>query len=279
MKPEYENISISEKENSFKFFRLSEPYFRSYWHFHPEMELTYIMKGEGMRYVGDSIEAFGPGDLVLLGKNIPHNWESFQQTTSGVEALVIQFPESILEQYSEFNYFGNLTREAKWGLHFNLPSHKVLNLIEALPGHDSTLRLIKFWELLYELKALDQRKLSSTGFDFQKLYKRESRINSLKAYIDMNICTGINIGSAAAHMQMTESYFCRWFKRNTGNTLVQYLNKLKVEMVCRELIYTDRNISEIAYDKGFENISHFNRVFKELKKVSPREYRNNWITQ
>jgi len=279
MKPEYENISLKEKENSFNFFRLSEPYFRSYWHFHPEMELTYIMKGEGMRYVGDSIETFGPGDLVLLGKNIPHNWESFQQTSTGVEALVIQFPEKILEQYSEFAYFSSFTQEAKWGLHFKLPGSKALELMEALPGYDNTLRLIKFWELLYELKALDHRKLSSTNFDLQKLYKRESRINSLKNFIDVNICAGINISSAAAHMQMTESYFCRWFKKNTGNTLVQYINKLKVEMVCRELIYTDRNISEIAYDKGFENISHFNRVFKELKQMSPREYRGIIVPQ
>lgn len=279
MNPEYENIRISEKENSFKFFRLSEEYFQSYWHFHPEMELTYIMKGEGMRYVGDSIESFGSGDLVLLGKNIPHNWESFQQMSSGVEAIVIQFPEKILEQYSEFSYFVNLIQDANRGLHFENPSKKVIELIEALPNHDNTLRLIKFWELLYELMTHDNRRLSSTGFDLQKLYKRESRINSLKVYIDRNIGTGISITNAAAHMQMTESYFCRWFKRNTGNTLVQYVNKMKVEMVCRELIYSDRNISEIAYEKGFENISHFNRVFKELKKVSPREYRKNVLAQ
>lgn len=272
MKPVFENISLDEENKSLKIFWIRERGFKSFWHFHPQMELTYIFEGEGMRYVGDSIETFGEGDLILLGKNLPHNWASFENSENA-RALVIQFPESILTHYSEFSFFEELFSKAKGGLHFEAPDSKLIDLMEGLEECDKALKLIKFFEILYYLKIQSSRTLSGEGFNIQKLNRRETRINKIKNYLNDRISRPVSLPEVAGYMQMTESYFCRWFKKNTGKTLVNYINKLRIEMVCRELKLTDKNISEIAYENGFENISHFNRVFKTLKGLSPRQYR------
>lgn len=272
MKPVFENISLQEQTKSLKIFSIRERGFKSFWHFHPQMELTYIIEGEGMRYVGDNIEAFGEGDLVLLGKNLPHNWASFENSQTA-RALVIQFPENIITHYSEFSFFEELFSQAKGGLHFDIPHAKLIQLIKNLEDADNTLKLIKFFEILYYLKNQSSRILSGDGFTVQKLNSRETRINKVKNYINDRLTRPVSLSEVAGYMQMTESYFCRWFKKNTGKSLVNYINKLRVEMVCRELKLTDKTISEIAYANGFENISHFNRIFKKLKEVSPRKYR------
>lgn len=272
MKPVFENISLKEQNKSLKIFSIKERGFRNFWHFHPQMELTYIIEGEGMRYVGDSIETFGAGDLVLLGKNLPHNWASFENSENA-HAMVIQFSENILSHYSEFSFFEDLFTNAKGGLLFETPDNKLIDLIKGLEECDIALKLIKFFEILYFLKNQSSRTLSGEGFNVQKLNKRETRINKIKIHLNNRISQPVSLSEVAGYMQMTESYFCRWFKKNTGKTLVNYINKLRIEMVCRELRLTDKNIAEIAYENGFENISHFNRVFKNLKEVSPRQYR------
>lgn len=273
MKPVFENISLDVSGRSLKIFAIEEAYFRSFWHFHPQLELTYIIDGEGMRYVGDSIEVFGPGDLVLLGKNIPHNWESFSHSAPGVRALVIQFSEDILLHFPEFRELKQLGERAGSGLHYQYCKPEIVGLLEKLQDWKGSYQLIKFFEILLELSHQASKRLSGTGFDLQGLNSRETRINKVKEYISKHFASPLPLEEIASYMKMTESYFCRWFKKNTGNTFTQYINKLRVEMICRELVVTDTRISEIAYHNGFENISHFNRVFKDLKGVPPGHYR------
>lgn len=275
MLPIFEKVSLADVTSSIKVFKREEDYFKSYWHYHPEMELTYIVKGEGFRYVGDSIEQFSSGDFVLLGKNIPHNWESLpRKEVTGAEALIIQFPEAIFSGYPEFNHFESLLNLSKLGISFS-PKEHVLNKMREIFRNDNPLKLIKFFELFHSLSVENsKRSLSSERFSFSKYSHLESRINKAKSYIDSHI-HGIKLSEISAEMKMTESYFCRWFKKSTGHTLIQYCNRLKVELVCRELVFTDKDISGIAYENGFENISHFNRVFKALKGISPKKYRQN----
>lgn len=273
MRPVLEHISLNEGGSSLKIFTVDDLIFKSFWHFHPQLELTYIISGEGMRYVGDSIETFGAGDLVLVGKNTPHNWESFDNFSGKAEALVVQFSGDLFSPYSEFQSFQDFIKSAKKGLHFKDPGPALLNRIIQLRNSENALKLIKFLEIFYMIQKEPSRSLSSTAFNVQKLNNRETRINRVKNYINNQITEPISLTETATYMKMTESYFCRWFKKNTGKTLVNYINRLRVEMVCRDLKLTDKNISEIAYEKGFENISHFNRVFKSIKSVSPRDYR------
>lgn len=273
MKPIYENITLNVPGESLKIFTIEDDYFKSFWHFHPQLELTNIIEGEGMRYVGDSIEVFGPGDLVLLGKNIPHNWESFDHTPSKARALVIQFPEDIFLHFSEFRELKELSIRARKGLHYQNADPEIFKILNKLPEWDRSFQLIKFFEVLHTLNFQKSRKLSSTGFDLQGINNRETRINNVRKYMTAHISSPLSLEEMASYMKMTESYFCRWFKKNTGNTFTQYINKIRIEMICRELIVTDKSISEIAYSKGFENISHFNRVFKSFKEISPRLYR------
>lgn len=276
MNPEFEHIKLENKNGSLKLFQINEAYFKDDWHFHTRMELTYIIKGTGMRYVGDHSEIFKDGDLVLLGKNIPHKWDSFRNYgSSGVEAIMIQFPEEICKCYSEFQVLGPMLQKSLKGIVFRHPSMRLLQLLHQLTTKDSALQLIKFLEILVLLKEEEMDTLSSTAFNSQNLQKVESRINKVKTFIDTSIYKIIRVSEMAEYMQMSDSYFCRWFKKNLEHTPVQYINELKVELVCRELVMTDKNISEIAYDMGFENISHFNRVFRGIKNVSPREFRKN----
>ncbi|HET8854412.1 MAG TPA: AraC family transcriptional regulator [Salinimicrobium sp.] len=274
MLPQFENITLSKEEASLKIFQRKERHFQSYWHFHPEMELTYIVRGEGLRHVGDSIENFSSGDLVLLGKNIPHNWQSFSdESTDGVEAVVIQFSENIFSGFPEFRFFNPLIQQAGHGLELKA-GEELLGEIRSLCEYDKNLQLIKFLDIFYRLSQIRQKRcLSGEKFSFDRISKMESRINRAREFIDLNIKGSIKLQDVAAHMKMTQSYFCRWFKKNTGHSLVRYINTLKIELVCRELVLTDKDISVIAYETGFENISHFNRIFKRLKNVSPSTYR------
>ena len=128
MKAELEEIGIDKSEKSFQFFQISNTAFLPYWHYHPELELTLISKGDGTRFIGDSIDSFSDGDLVLVGKNLPHHWVSTTQEKSQ-EAFVFQFEESLFQAFKECQLFENLFDKARRGIHFYAPKKSLINSI------------------------------------------------------------------------------------------------------------------------------------------------------
>lgn len=276
MKAQLETILLSEGNTSFKYFKLEEKAFGPYWHYHPEFELTFIKRGKGLRFVGDHIGAFEDGDLVLLGKNLPHDWVSEQgNEQEDSVAYVIQFSEAWFSNIPEATTLQGLFGKAQYGLLFQHVPRTIIDKIIELEDLSPFKRLIRVLEIMHELDLeKEPQQLSSIAFHHKaKGNKYQSRTQGVTAYILERLEQPLKLEAVAAFSGMTIPAFCRWFKQAVGLSFVSYLHQVRIEKACHFLIQTDWRVSEIAFRTGFESLSHFNRTFKKLKMTSPSAYR------
>ena len=278
MRPELEFISEVKKGQSFQFLQLEVPTFPHIWHYHPEIELTYIINGRGIRYVGDDISTFENGDLVLLGENLPHTWVTQGANISEIQkALVFQFPVSLVEAFPELRHISDFLKEAKSGFVFPDIGSRIIELICGFGNLPPHRQLFSLLDILDQLSSQPRISLSvGTNHSLASIEKEQNRMDRIKRFLHENSQKQILLGEVAELMHMTPTYFCRWFKQGTGHTLITYLNKLRIENATRYLVSTDSNVSEIAFLTGFENATHFNRIFKKEKNISPQAYRKQF---
>jgi AraC-like DNA-binding protein len=262
--------------------RRSDPRFGFTWHFHPEIELTLIVRSRGRRFVGDSIEPYDDGDLVLLGPDLPHTWDSDPRRKGPHEAVFCQFSASFLGpdflRAPELAPVRRLLDRAARGLRFSGKTQKAAaRRMEGMDRLQGLARLAALLEVLDLLaRSRDVRPLSSREFVPALRRGDAGRIDRVCRFLNER-CTGrITLAEAAAAAHLSIPAFSRSFRRKTGRTLVAYLNELRTGLACRELIESDRAVSEIAFDTGFNNLSNFNRRFLELKGRSPREFRREF---
>jgi len=280
-KADYEKVPLARGESfACREFRL--PRFNSPWHFHPEIELTYIANSSGQRFVGDSIEPFESGDLVLVGANLPHFWRNFATAKSRTEfahSLVIQFRSDFLGETfleaPELRPVADLLERAKRGLQFSGATRdRVAEAIRKMKGMSGPGRVANLLTMLAQLAAADDwRILSSSGFAPNLDENAVDRIARCHRYVFANIEGEIRLEGAAAAAGMSPSAFCRYFRRATGKTFFDFVNELRTGQACRLLIETDLSITGICYAAGFSSLSNFNRRFREHKGVTPREFR------
>ena len=276
LKPQLEIITPLSTERLFYFFKQESIAFQPFWHYHPEMELTLIIEGNGTRFVGDSIEQFQSGDLVLLGANIPHHWVSTTPSQRYQRAVAVQFNANRLLALQEASSLRSLFQQARRGLLFTQPSASFINQFQQFPKEDSLRQLCLFLDLMHQL-ALDKhtRQLSSTASSFGQVANRHtSRTQKVIQYLLEHLDQKLTVPELASFTGLAETSFCRWFKKSTGHSFITFLQKARVEKACNYLLQTDWDISEIAYRTGFEHISSFNRTFKTLKQQTPSAYRN-----
>lgn len=282
MKAQLETIHLSGAGRSYHYFRLSQKTFLSYWHYHPALELTYIEKGRGIRVVGDHIDSFREGDLVLLGKNIPHNWTSTASPSDGQSrAYVFQFEKTALGQVPEWVGLYPLFERAQKGIYFPSPSEELLVRIKNQPDDSSLAGLINFLQIL-ELLSQDKQFsiLSSIAFTQSPLEDRHrQRTSAVQQYLMDHLEESISLGRMAQAFHLSPPAFSRWFREAFGQTFVGYVNALRIERICQQLLAEDVPIAEIAFRNGFESLSHFNRLFKKIKRQSPREYRKKQFSE
>jgi len=279
-KASYERVD-PEPGRSFAFRKFDLLRFDSPWHFHPEIELTLILAGRGRRFVGDHIEDYGPGDLVLVGPGLPHYWHSEPAKGSDgrVRSLVFQFlPDFLGHEFlemPEMKGVARLFRKASRGLHFHGDTRDevadVMNGLEKRAGAGQLMGLLNILNLLGE--ARDARMLASQGFSpvFDTL--AEERINRSQNYVLEHLSEPIHLEQVASHVNMSPSAFSRYFKKVMGKTFSRFVNELRVGQACRALLETDLSIAEIAFRSGYNNLSNFNRRFLELRGVNPRSFR------
>ncbi|WP_282179925.1 AraC family transcriptional regulator [Maribacter stanieri] len=277
MKLVIEKIGLQETKSSFHFFKLEVDAFKPFWHYHPELELTFIIKGQGTRFIGNSIMPFFENDLVLLGANLPHNYTSLiQNTKQKYEAIVLQFPAAIFSSLKECDMLFPLYKEAERGIQFITPDEETLRLLhgfEALHKVDQLAVLLQILHLLF--KDTNRKHLSSKTYHNSIInLKGQSKIKSTTSYILENLDKKLTVPQMAQRTNMVEQSFCRWFKSAVGHSFVTFLNLARIEQACMYLSTTDKYIQAIAFDCGFENLSHFNRTFKKIKGKSPREFRS-----
>ncbi len=281
---------------SFALKRRRDRRFEFAWHFHPEVELTWIVRSRGRRFVGDSIEDYRDGDLVLLGPGLPHTWHSDVDKSiryvcpppgkdkhTGLicphEAVVVQFAPAFLGEdflrAPELLGVRRLLDRAARGLAFGPRTlRRAAALLERMEEIDGLPRLRAILELLERLGAArDLRPLASRAPASPRREDLE-RIDRVCRFLAERYTGDVALPEAAEVAHLSVPAFCRFFKSRTGRTLVAYLNELRIGRACRLLMETEHSVSEICYDAGFHNLSNFNRRFLELKRTTPRAFRD-----
>lgn len=260
-------------------------HFYNKWHFHPELELTYIIHGKGNRFVGDSIEFFEDGDLVLIGENLPHVWKNDSSYFEGRDdqiamANVIQFlPKFFGETFyglKELENIRTLFEKSTLGLRIEGETKvKVVHLMSKIFDTDNSLKRLCILLEILELIAIsdDLKQLSSQAFvdAYQKFDTQ--KINKVYEFTLNQYHRKILIEEAAIVANMSVPNFCKYFKSRTQKTYIQFLTEVRIGFACRMLIENKKSIQQIAFDCGFHNLSNFNRSFRLLKNQKPAEYK------
>jgi YesN/AraC family two-component response regulator len=282
MKPLYKPISSDDSSLFKAVLQENEKEFEYPWHYHPEYELTYILTSHGVRYVGNSIENFQDNDLVLVGSNLPHCWinpEDHQQTS---HAIVIylnkEFADCEWMKTNEFAALSQLFELSKKGVKFEksvslkLKQH-FFQLLQAAPFEKMMLLLQILNELSHTKKF---HTLCDHGFSYDLNTSNNDRLNLIYKYIHTHYRQKITLADIAAQVHMSEEYFSRYFSKVMKKTFFEFLNEYKINRACKLLIETDKQISEICYDSGFESIPFFYRQFKRFKNSQPKSYRSTY---
>lgn len=273
--------SISQN-NSFNLESHSYKNLLNVWHYHPKLELVLILESAGTRFIGDSIENFSPGEIVLIGKNLPHLWlhdkNNFEENSSHkARNHVIHFHENFttgLAKIPEMACINDLFDRASRGIGFKKASNshiiQTFNKMFELHGYDKVIALLKVLKYLSEQKEYSI--LSSAGYVNSFKERKNSKIVPVYEYIMNNFTERVCLDRAAALANMNPSAFSRYFKRIHKETFTRFVNEVKIGYACKLLIEQKYNISEICYRSGFNNVSNFNRQFKSLKKMTPTEF-------
>lgn len=277
MKPLLEDIGKKRGDHSFLAFELKKNRLEFYWHYHPEYELTYIINGKGRRLIGDHHEYFESGDLVLIGPGLPHTWVSDSSMKDTCEAVVIQFSIDFIERFTELGELraiNQLLQASKQGVSISGNISTALKeSIKELPAKEGIEKVIDLLEILNALSTSTITPLASSLYQPLKGSENEKRINLVCTYIQQHATEVLTIHKAAALIHLSPSAFCKFFKRITGKTFSDYVNEIRIANVCNDLLATDKQVAEIAYENGFETLTYFNRIFLKKKNMRPSSYR------
>ena len=248
-----------------------------YWHFHPEYELVYIEGANGTRHVGDHISEYKETDLVLIGSNIPHlNFDYGVQTPYREAVLHIKpsFKTTFVDPLPELQNLTRLLDLSRYGLAFYGETRKEVGA--AL----KTLHTLKPFE--YFMAIMQILKRLSQSNEFQLLHtkpyknryskKEQTRIRDIYRLIDEGYQGKISVDEVAKSCNLTKPAFCRYFKKNTGSTFVEFLNQYRISQ-SKRLLLTGKNVSETCFECGFESLSYFNRTFKKVTGENPSAFK------
>ncbi|MBD0831384.1 AraC family transcriptional regulator [Aestuariibaculum sediminum] len=250
----------------------------AYWHFHPELELIYINKGQGKTHIGNHLSYFNNSQLILIGSNLPHNGFTDRLTANGTETT-IQFKSNFLGDdflnVPEMANIVSLFERAKRGIRFRVETkQKIGPKIEKLKKYDGLKRIFKFLEILDYLATTDDYNiLNADGFSFETEAQDSSKVDVIYKYVNKNFQRHISLDEIADEVSMTVPAFCRYFKKATGKTFTQLVNEYRVVHATKLLNESQMSIADICYECGFNNFSHFNKQFNEIVGKSASNYR------
>jgi AraC-like DNA-binding protein len=277
---------IKPADRSFVCFRRIEPFYSFDWHYHPELELTWIETSRGKRVVGDNVSDYGPGDLVLLGSNLPHTWATGGGTSrdsNAARAVVVQFDAQFagaaLCDAPEMRPVRRMFEASSRGLLFDARSCRdAVRHLAMLPDLEGPRRLIGLLEALAALAASAgrARPLASPAFNPVWNGDAQRRIERVCRHIQEHLAEPLRQGSLAKLAGMNASAFGRFFRKATGATVVDYINDVRIGHACRLLIDTEESILGISSMSGFNNLSHFNRQFRRFRGSTPSGFRERF---
>lgn len=251
--------------------------FYPHYHTHEENQLTLIIQGRGIAYIGDRIIEFKPGDIFFLGRQLPHVFKSEALPGNGVESISIFFLTGFMGDkflaIPESNNLASLLKEAARGI--RVSSDKNPQISQALiefpqaAGFDRVILLLK---LLQDISQQPNEYITGPDYRRPKRQADGEKINDVFNFLTTNYDKEITLATVADVAHMSPTAFCRYFKQHTRKSYSRFLNEIRVNQACRLLQENAESISQVAYSTGFNNISNFNRQFKKITGITPSEY-------
>ncbi|MGV8095491.1 MAG: helix-turn-helix domain-containing protein [Mangrovibacterium sp.] len=285
MPAQFEQI-ITKEDESFFIGIFQDNLGKSTWHYHNNFEISFITEGTGKRIVADSIEEFQPGDLVFIGRNLPHVWIADKETRTPsnrtLEMVFLQFTSNVLSPQllalPEFAHVKRALEFSERGIQIvGQTLNEVSEIMLQLPYLESFERMLHFFKLMDIIGKSDSNiQLASKEYMKMRFTTGNRRIAAIHDYLMNNYREDVDLKRLAALVSMAEGSLCRFFRMHMGMTIFEYLNKIKVELACKLLMDPDLKIVEVCLDSGFNNLSHFNKQFRKTTGVTPKEYRKRF---
>lgn len=252
-------------------------------HAHKHYELSLIPSGRGKRVVGNNVSIFENCDLILIGPDLPHRYEIIESDrNNSPECLVLYISVGLIQsgliQIPEFDKIKNLFSRALSGIVFRSYDVKTItNQIERLGSSNGIESMIALLDLLKALSEIEEQEIISLAHGLPlSLYKDLDQVKKVYDYVLRNIQENITLETAAEILHMAPGSFCRYFKKRTGKPFIQYLKEIRMSVASQMLSQTEKPISQICIESGYNNLANFNFYFKKTMKLTPSEYRKNF---
>ena len=272
----------------FLFKDLISPHFNPNWHFHPELQISFIVRGKGTRFIADHVETFEEEDLVLTGPNVPHLWRNdeayFNQNNNlSTRGLVIYFNSELLHsallQKNEFYHINKLIKNSARGIEFYGETKKeikgLLLKMEKVKGFKGILILLEIMDVLANSKNYSL--LASPAYTNVLKADDTNKMSLVYEYVMTNFKSKIALEDISNMLNMTTTSFCKYFKPRANKTFTRFVNEIRIGHARKLLLQDNLNISEIGYECGFSTLSNFNKQFKSIANMPPHEYRKLFL--
>lgn len=276
MKIEYEMVS-PDKGSSFRLLHhkmVRESDFVWQFHYHPEYEIVFVPGGSGTRHVGNHLSTYHQGDLVLIGSNLPHS--GFGLNSLGLhEEIVLQVrPECIPLHFTEMQTVATLLDRARFGISFSGPTREQVGaLMAGMIGQPPFKKMIMLLEVLEKLAVCEEYiTLNSSIVSPAFLSRHQARLQKVFSYVEKEYANGVQVQSAARLVGLSVPSFCNFFKKTTQITFSDFVNQYRIQKSCM-LLHQDKSISEICFECGFNNVTYFNRLFKQIMNETPSVFK------
>jgi AraC-like DNA-binding protein len=282
MLPSLEKVEANIN-HSFHINHLKVDCFPSLRHFHPEVEILLVVQGTGTPYVGDSVESFGPGDLVMVGPNVSHEWCSEKGSGDAIsEAIFILFNTEMMGSefwnLPESKIILKIIQQSERGIRLTGKTRdEVEFLMKRIDTSYGFSRITLLMTILEMIAFNGEYQYLATPVVQNTINERDSeRLNKVYKYVLDNSQQEIKLVTAASIANLSKPAFCRYFKKRANKTFVSFLNEVRVGKACRLLVNENHSIAEICYRCGYNNISYFVRQFRSITGFTPLGYRKKF---
>lgn len=268
---------------------LQEKHFDPIWHAHSEYQLFVVLEGTGTRFIGDSIKAFKPGELVFTGPHLPHLWRSdeayfIRKNNLKTNGIVIYFNEHFLGDHmmekAEMVVLHKLFARALRGLEFRgRPKEQIISMMQELTtmqGLQGVIQLLSILSIMADTKEYDY--ISSKAFKTENNPSETDRMNGVYDYVLKNFRRKILLEEIAGLLHMTPTSFSRYFTIKNNKPFSKFVSEIRIKHACKLLTETDDPVSHICYECGFNTLSNFNKQFKEFVQKKPAEYKKAFLS-
>jgi len=286
MKPQLLKIP-RQPLSSFSVRQDTVPYINNKWHYHIEAELIYFKKGNGTQFIGDHIQNFNDGDLILIGSNLPHYWRFDtvyfkNECEVTADVTVAHFREDFwgdeFLNLPENKAIRSVFERAKRGLSIEGDTKEMIaGLLEKMLHTEGSRRLMLLIEALTLISESQVVPLASIGFDHDHKEAENDRINAIYEFTMANFRRHIPTEEIAAIANISPHSFCRYFKSRTRKTYSQFINEIKVGHICKLLIEDKISIKQICFESGFRNFASFHKYFKQVTGKTPLQYQKKFL--